>query len=75
MEIFVVLHHSLNETGGVTAADNGGGAGFFADELGGDRGSGRVGGIFGIAEGTIPDNSRSVGDEICEFGGGEWADV
>ena len=69
------VHELKDEAGGVAAANNGGGVFFLAEEFGNDGGSGGVGGIFGVAEEAVPNDGVCVGYEICDFCGGNWADV
>lgn len=75
MKIVVLRDEVFNKAGGVAAANDGGLVLGFAEEFGDDGGSGGVGGVFGTAEDTIPDDSLSIDDVIREVGGRERANV
>ena len=71
----MIFHEVFDKAGGISATDNGDGVLFFANHFGYNGRSGGVGGVFGVAEKAIPDDGLGVSDEICDFGGGNWANV
>ena len=76
VEVGVGFHEGFDKAGGVAATDDGGGCvWFFTNHFGSDSRGGGVGGVFGLAEQAVPDDSIGIGDEIGELNGGERADV
>lgn len=65
----MVFHEMFDKASSIAAADNGGGGGrLFANHFGSDGARGSVGGVLGVAEKSVPDNSVSIGNVVCNFG-------
>lgn len=71
----MIFHEVFNKTGGISTTDNGGSVLLLTNHFGDNGGSSGIGWVFGLAEAAVPNDGICIDDVICNFGGGERADI